>query len=332
VLETTPGARLLFLDEIQNVEGWELYINRLHRQGYNLIIAGSNSKLLGKELATHLTGRYVTIELHPFSFREYLCAKKFEWVSEDFDRTEKRATVVRHFTDYSECGGFPEMVTGGFDPHYLRELYDKIISRDIVDRYSVRYARTLKEIALFAFTNQGNRITYHKIRKTFELHSIHTVKNYLQYLEDAYLASLVPAFSFKFKEKIKQPRKLYTIDNGMSQAISPKFTADRGASLENLVHQELRRRNLEHCYWTSGDAEVDFAILANRKVITLLQVCFTLHDSDTRKREIKAIIKAAEATGCRDLHILTWDENGKERIGTLHIQIEPIWRWVLTPN
>lgn len=329
VLETRPGAKFLFFDEIQNVPGWELFVNRLHRQGYNLVITGSNSKLLGKELATHLTGRHVSMELHPFSFAEFLRAREFSWRETDFGRSEKRAAFVAHLTAYVQCGGFPEMVTHGYDPHYLRALYDKIISRDIVDRYAVKYTRTLKEVALYAFSNQAGRVTFHKIRKAFELKSVHTVKNYVQYLEDVYLLSLVPAFSFKVKEQLTQARKLYTIDNGMSRAISPKFMENRGASLENLVHQELRRRGAECYYWAAPDTEVDFALREGRELAQLIQVCFTLHDPDTRKREMKALIKASEATGCRDLLILTWDEVGEEQVGKLHIRIEPIWRWML---
>jgi predicted AAA+ superfamily ATPase len=131
LLEIKPHIKLLFFDEIQNVDGWELFANRLQRQGYNLIITGSNSKLLSKELATHLTGRYIRIELSPFSFCEFLRAKKFSWSSTSLYKTQDRALLYSFLDEYMNKGGFPDMVLGGYNPFYLRELYDKIISRDI---------------------------------------------------------------------------------------------------------------------------------------------------------------------------------------------------------
>jgi predicted AAA+ superfamily ATPase len=294
------------------------------------LITGSNSKLLSHELATHLTGRHVEFNLHPFSFEEFLIAKNFKWSLNDFNHTEGRAQIVRYFGEYVETGGFPEMVVHGYNALYLRELFDKIISRDIVDRHGVKFGRTLKEIALYGFSNLANRITFHKIRKIFELKSVQTVKNYVEYLEEAYLLTLVPAFSFKFKEQIKQARKLYTVDNGMSRAMRIKSTGDHGAGLENMVHQELKRRGLEIYYWTTPDSEVDFLVKKNREISELIQVCLTLQDADTRKRELKALFKAAEKTKCTQLRILTWDEEHVIKEGKYTMNVEPVWKWMLS--
>ncbi len=147
--------KTLFFDEVQNIEGWEFFVNRLQRQGYNLIITGSNSKLLGKELSTHLTGRYVTIELCPFSFREYLLGKEFHWTPTSLHKTAERAALYSHLKNYLVQGGFPDMVILGYYAAYLRELYDKIVARDITYRYRVKTSIILKEIAIYSHANLG---------------------------------------------------------------------------------------------------------------------------------------------------------------------------------
>jgi hypothetical protein len=306
-----------------------LFVNRLQRQGYNVLITGSNSKLLSKELATHLTGRYISIELSPFSFREFLRAKNFQWTPTSLYKTQDRAVLYVLLEEYLQKGGFPDMVLGGYNAVYLRELYDKIISRDITYRYRVKYSNTLKEIAIYSHANLGGRLTFHKIKNIFDIRSIHTVKNYFQYLMDAYLVFLINAFSFKYKEQIKQARKIYTIDNGLSSAISPKFTQDRGAALENLVFQELHRRGNEFAYYALPECEIDFVLHKNRLVVSLIQVAVSLDTLDTRKREMKALIKGAEHLRCNDLMIITWDEEGIEEIDAHKIKIIPIWKWIL---
>lgn len=329
LLEIKPGITTLFFDEIQNVEGWELFANRLQRQGYNLVITGSNSKLLSKELATHLTGRFISIELMPFSFSEYLQAKEFVWTATSLYKTQEKAKVYSFLREYLEWGGFPDMVLNGYHAPYLRELYDKIISRDITYRYRIKYSKTLKEMALYSHANLGNLLTFHKVKNTFDISSIHTVKNYYQYLMDAYLVFLMNSFSFKVKEQIRQPRKIYTIDNGLSAAISPKFTQDRGAALENLVFQELKRRGHEIAYYGTSEYEVDFILSSQRKVTTLMQVAYELSDLTTREREYKALIKAASHLHCKDLMIITWEEESTEKIDDYSITLIPIWKWLL---
>ena len=329
LLEIKPNVKILFFDEIQNVDGWELFVNRLQRQGYNLVITGSNSKLLSKELASHLTGRYIPIELSPFSFVEFLRARQFTWSLTSLHKTQDRAILYALLNEYLKEGGFPDMVLRGYNPVYLRELYDKIISRDITYRYRIKYSKTLKEIAVYSHANLSSRLTFHKLKNIFDINSIHTVKNYCQYLAEAYLLFLVNVFSYKFKEQVKQPRKIYTIDNGLTSAISPKFSQDRGAALENLVFQELHRRKTEISYYGASDGEIDFVILKNRKVTELLQVAFSMEDPSTRQREINSLIKGSKDLNCKKLTILTWEEEGTEKINGLQIEIVPIWKWLL---
>jgi uncharacterized protein len=329
LLEVNPEFKFLFFDEIQNIEGWELFVNRLQRQGYNILITGSNSKLLSKELATHLTGRYALIELTPFSFREFLIARDFKWTTMSLHKTQDKALLYTLLDEYIHIGGFPDMVIGGYDASYLRELYDKIISRDITYRYRIKYSKTLKEMAIYSHANLGSRLTFHKIKNIFEVSSIHTVKNYFQYLMDAYLVFLMNAFSYKYKQQIKQPKKVYTIDNGLSAAVSPKFSENRGAALENLVFQELTRRGDDFSYYATSDFEVDFVIHRNREVSSLIQVALSLEDPDTLKREVKALIKGAGDLHCKHLTIITWDEELTHEASGLQIEVIPIWKWLL---
>ena len=326
-----PSTRLWFLDEVQNVAGWELFVNRLQRAGHNLVVTGSNSKLLSRELSTHLTGRYVSIELFPFSFREFLAARG-ESLSGASGSTREKAHLEERFREYGEVGGFPEMVLSGSSAEYLRELHDKIVSRDIAARYKVRQPRTLKELSLYCFSNPATSLTHNSVKRTFDFKSVHTAGNYVHYLEEAYLILLARPFAFKFRERVRQARKVYTIDNGLTRALTTKVSQDRGALLENLVFQELRRRGVDAYCLSQPDYEVDFLIRDERQVAQLIQVCAGLDKPETVAREYGALYKAAKATRCKDLLLLTpdgapppeqWVPSGPT------VRVEAIWKWLL---
>lgn len=328
--EINSGFKYLLLDEVQNVKGWELFVNRLKRNGYNIVITGSNSKLLSKELATHLTGRHFIIELSPFSFREFLFYKNFQVKKEDFFITKKRAKIKNFFQEYLKFGGFPEAVKLELKKQYLRDLYDKIITRDILSRYNVKYIKDLKEIALFAISNFGSKISYHKIKNIFEIKSVHTAKNYLNYLEEAYLIFQLLPFSFKIKNQIRQPKKLYIVDTGLINAIVPKFSPDTGKLMENLVFQELKRQGKEVYFYSQPlDYEVDFVVREGLKIKQLIQVCYSLEREETKKREIKGLLKASKDLKCSNLLIITFDYEGEEKIKNKKIKFIPLWKWLL---
>ena len=326
-----PSTRLWFLDEVQNVAGWELFVNRLQRAGHNLVITGSNSKLLSRELATHLTGRYVAIELFPFSFLEFLAARG-EALPGTSVSTREKAHLEERLREYGEAGGFPEMILSGSSGEYLRELHDKIVSRDITARYRVRQPRTLKELSLYCFSNPATSLTHNSVKRTFDLKSVHTAGNYVHYLEEAYLILLARPFAFKFREQVRQPRKVYTVDNGLTRALSTKVSQDRGALLENLVFQELRRRGADAYCLTQPEYEVDFLIRDDRRVAQLIQVCASLDKPETVAREYGALYKAVKATRCKELLLLTpdgaapsqqWIPSGPE------VRVEALWKWLL---
>lgn len=329
-----PSARFWLLDEVQNVEGWELFVNRLQRAGRNLVVTGSNSKLLSRELATHLTGRYLAVELFPFSFGEFLAARGDELPGPSVP-TVQRARLEERLQEYSQVGGFPEMVLGGSSGAYLRELHDKVVTRDIAARFNVRQPRTLKELSLYCFSNPATAITNNSVMRTFGLKSAHTAGNYVGYLEEAYLILLAMPFSFKFRDRVRLARKVYTVDNGLTRALSTKVSPDRGALMENLVFQELRRRGVEAYCLSQPKYEVDFLIREDRRVAQLIQVCANLDTPETVAREYSALYKAAEATRCKDLLILTlegaapredWQVSGPKT------RVESLWRWLLEPR
>lgn len=323
----------LFFDEIQNLEKWELFANRLHRAGINMIITGSNSKLLSKELATHLTGRHMAIELFPFSFREYLQAMDFK---ENTETTKGISAIKNKLKDYIENGGFPEIViekekTGP----YLRSLYSTILEKDIISRYGISYKKTFREIAISLISNFGRNISYNKLKKHFNMKSEHTVKNYISYIEEAYLIFLLNRFSYKPIEIEKSDKKVYAIDTGMANSLASRFSEDYGHAYENVVAIELLRQksfdtNLEIYYWKNiQHEEVDFVVKSRLKVEQLIQVCYDINDYDTKKREVTALIKAAKELKCKNLLIITGDYNAKEKIDNKEIQFIPLWKWLI---
>jgi uncharacterized protein len=327
--EACKGLEYILLDEVQNVKGWELFVNRLKRKGYNVTVTGSNSKLLSKELATHLTGRHFSVELMPFSFKEFLRYKNIVTGDCDVYTTKHKADIQRELDKYIETGGLPELFKIDVKKAYLRGLFDKIISQDIIFRHDVKYAKDLRELALYAVSSFSSRFTYHKIKDIFGIKSVHTIKNYLSYMEEAYLIFQLNPFSFKVKQQINQPRKLYCIDTGFINALAPKTTLDRGKLMENMVLAELKRRGKEVYFYSQPDHEVDFLVKEGLKIKQLIQVCFSVSDRDTKKRETKALLHACNKLRCNDLIIITWDKESEEVLNSRKIKFIPLWKWLL---
>lgn len=332
--ELSPGVKTLLMDEIQNVPRWELFVNRLLRKGYRCVITGSNAHLLSRELATHLTGRTRSVELYPFSLKEFLAARQGTGgLSPDAALPpEQKAALMRLFDEHLEQGGFPETITtadGARASRYLRELHQSILLRDIATRRRLRETRTLQEVALFALSQAGARITYQKTAKNLGLKSVTTAKKYLEALEEVYLVFQVLAHCAKPKEILRRARKLYPIDLGLLSALSLKSSPDWGARLETFVFLELKRRGHEVFTVLEPGYEVDFLVREGRRCAQLIQVCYRLEDSETREREVGALIQAARLKNCRELLILTHDEQDEIRKNGLVIRVMPAWRWAL---
>lgn len=320
----------ILFDEIQNLDRWELFVNKLKRRGLNLVLTGSNSKLLSKELTTHLTGRYLEIKILPFSFREFLDAKEFEIEKMDLISKEIQGRLLNLLTEYLENGGYPEVVVKGYGRDYLKTLFDGIIFKDIVKRYNVRYSSKLYELALYLTSTISKSTSYTKIKNSLNFRSVHTVENYMKYLEEAYLFVMLNRFSYKLKEQLKSPKKIYCIDTGMANAVGFKFTENTGMMMENLVALELIRGGSEIYYWKDPQQrEVDFVIKEGLRVKQLLQVCWDPTEEETKKREIGGLVKAMEEFKLNNGLVLTGDYEGEETVKKKRIVYKPLWKWLL---
>lgn len=330
MIQVYGDTKTFFFDEIQNVAGWELFVNRLQRRGYNIILTGSNAHLLSRELSTHLTGRYREFRLLPFSFAEFLTARSFA-VDETLAAPERQGLVLKQLDDFLRIGGFPEVVVRGTEPAgYLTALFDGILFKDVVKRYGVRYSAKLHDVGRWLIGNVAREYTCTSLKNALAFRSVHTVENYVSYLVEAFLFMSVTRYSPKAKVRMTAPRKIYAYDTGMVNAVRFRTGSDAGRLLENLVAVEWYRRGDEFfAFKTVGGKEVDFLVRSTTGEFRLFQVCYDLADPKTRRRELVALAKAAEELGVTAGTVLTWDEEGEETFGSCLIHLVPVWKWLL---
>ena len=324
----------IILDEIQNIPNWELFVNRLRRTK-KVIITGSNSKLLSSELSTHLTGRYMDFTLFPFNFWEFLIYNNYAFKEKDFYSTKKISEVKRFLQKYLLLGGFPEVYK--FGGRYLIKIYEDIVNKDIFGRYNIKYKKTFREITNYLISNFADEVTYSKLKNIFRIKDVHTIKNYMDFLSSSYLLIVLERFSYKLKNQIIAPKKVYCIDTGIINKVGFKSIDKTGKLMENLVLIELlirkyyRHNDLEIYYWKDyQQREVDFVLKKRTKVEQLIQVCYSLEDYNTKKREIKALLKASKELKCKNLLIISWDEETEIKENNLVIKIVPLWKWLLS--
>ncbi|MDT8287156.1 MAG: ATP-binding protein [Elusimicrobiales bacterium] len=334
--ELRPGFRYLLLDEIQNIARWELFASRLQRGGTKVVVTGSNAHLLSRDLATHLTGRHKVFEIYPYSFREYLRSEGREPAGQGTSArshgTRARAALASAFAGYFDRGGFPELPLINDKKSYLRDLYDKVLVQDIAVRHGVRHIRTLRDIALYTADNFASRFSYKNIADAYSIGSVHTVKNYLSYMEEAYLFFAVEAFSHKARQRVRLPRKIYGIDTAMLRAISVSGGRNEGRLLENLVFLELLRRGRSPVYYSDARRghEVDFLCRpAGGGAPEFIQVCSAMDAPGTRERELRALAGAVERFGASSMTIVTMDASGREKAAGKDVRIVPAWEWLL---
>ena len=325
-INNPSGRKYIFLDEIQNIEKWEKWLKKyydLYDIDIKFVITGSNNTMLSDRMSTLLTGRVISKTIYPLSFREYLGFMGFELKDTDVQRSE----VVHHFLNYLNKGGFPEVVLEtDVDINHMRlnEYFDSILLRDIVVGKKIRESSKLIELANYSLTNISALLSYMKISKAIGL-SVSSVKEYLLYLEQAYLIYQLNFFSYSIKTSlaIQKPRKIYCIDNGLRNAASFKFSSDEGKLAENSAFIELKRRNLDVYYW-KGRREVDFVV--KNKDNTLAGVNVTYSDV-IDEREIKALLELKENFQGRVSELILLTRNvDKSEDGITYI---PIWKWLL---
>lgn len=330
IIQVYGETKTVFFDEIQNAEGWELFVNRLQRRGYNIVLTGSNAHLLSQELSTHLTGRYHEFRLLPFSFLEYLAVRAFE-VDERLEARERQGLLLKLLDDFLLCGGYPDIIVAGDPPaDYLRTLFDSILFKDVVKRHNVRDATKLYDVGQWLIGNIAREYTCTSLNKALGFRSVNTVDQYVGYLLEAFLFMSVTRYSPKAKLRMTAPRKIYGYDTGMINAIRFRTGRDTGRLLENLVAVELYRRGFEfYSYKTGSGKEVDFLVRSTGEADQLIQVCYDLADGKTRQREIQALYTAGIGLQHTGGTILTWDEAGQENIDGFNICLKPAWKWLL---
>jgi predicted AAA+ superfamily ATPase len=326
-----PMGRLyFFLDEIQNVTGWERWVNRLYEnENIKIFITGSNASLLSSEISTALTGRNRTVTNFPFSFGEFLTFKNYRLQENDFYQTRKRAVIKTFFQEYLKLGGYPEIIKIN-DPTLLEQYFKDIIYRDILPRYSIKKIKEIRELCLFLASNLASIHSYNKLQNLIEVKSINTVKTYLEILEEAYLFFRINLFDYSIKRQIYNPSKIYIIDTALGNSISFKFSENIGHIYENLVFLELKRRNKEIYYWKSKKGkEVDFLIKKGLNIEEAIQVSYNLDYKKTLDREIESLLMAKDEFKIKHLSIITEDEEAEKEIGDVKIKIIPLWKWLL---
>ncbi len=325
LVEVLGDKKKVFFDEIHNIKGWELFVNRLMRQGYSVFITGSNADLLSKELGTHLTGRHTDIELYPFSFIEFISAKNPGVLERGVHSTSQVAVLSGLFKDYLLKGGMPETVVLS-NERILTEVVDDIIRKDILTRYSIRKPMELKSVIRFLIANSSNMITYRAVAGNFGIKSSVTIEKYMSYAAETYLLFEVRRFEHKLKLIDKNPRKVYCIDNGILVKNSPPILEHKGAILENIIAVHLKRLGKEFYYYRNERGhEADFVIPSDR---TVIQVCYELNSSNT-EREINGLLAAAAEIKAKHAFILTLEQEQELRRGKRNIEAKPAWKWLI---
>ena len=326
----------LFFDEIQHLKNWSRVLRTLHnRRKFKIVVSGSNSDLLGQEVATELRGRYCDVLLLPFSFREFLKARGTSFSTPSI-YTPLRGNLLSLFDDFIRYGGFPEVIMSRRESEkrkLLQSYFKTTFYKDILERYNIK-ARYILDALMAEFLETFSSIfsisqfeSY--LKKNGLAGSKRTIANYLHYLEEAFFIILSEKFSFSPRKRIMNPKKVYLIDTGFA-VLGGSFSENKGRLLENLVAIELLRRGKE-IYYFKDKNECDFLIKGDRKISSAIQVCWALNERN-KKREVAGLIKACWEFGLRRGYIFTYEREGVEKEGGVEIRIVPVWKWLLLDN
>ncbi|MBO4826483.1 MAG: ATP-binding protein [Prevotella sp.] len=325
-----PDYEYLLLDEVQNLEAWDLWVSELFRQGKNLVITGSNAKMLSSEMATVLTGKYLQVEMLPFSLEEF-----FDWNKLDLHglKDEQRIESSVLTDDYLRNGGYPEVVASRqLTRSYLDTLFDSIVWKDVAKRHNVRNITDLNNLAMYLVSNFCNPISANELTEELGFSSVNTTKKYLDYLHEPYLFYYLPRYNNKLKLMKKAPRKVYVVDNGFIAAKAFSLSDNLGRLLENQVFIELIRRGYNtdktmFYYRSRNDKEVDFVLRRGAHIERLVQVCYDMSSPRTEKREVDGLIESAGELKCDNLVIVTnKDERTIEKDG-YKIDVVPLLKF-----
>ncbi|MDD3568957.1 MAG: ATP-binding protein [Bacteroidales bacterium] len=316
-----------YFDEIQNIEGWERFVRRLHDYNNKIYITGSNASMLSRELGTHLTGRFYQTELYPFSFHEFLLLNKQLVPSNPIINTEEKVSIHSSFIEYFNKGGFPFYLQSN-SYQYLKSLYESIIYRDVLVRNGLKNDKEILELVHYLSSNTSKLVSYNGLTKIIGVKNASTVKSYIDFIQDTYLIFTVNKYDRSLKKQLLNPKKTYFIDLGLAREIGFHHSEDNGRLLENLVFIELKRRGRE-VFYHNQKYECDFVIKEKNSIVEAIQVSWTIQNDTTRKRELYGLLDALSTYGLTEGLILTDEEEDtiKEKGYTIHIK--PAWKWLL---
>ena len=323
--------KYLFLDEIQNIDGWHLFVNRLLRQRMHIIVTGSNAKLLSGELATHLTGRNDQIELYPFSFVDWCHCKGV-----DLESKTTKAEAMRRaaFDEYLKQGGFPELLNAKNKTRYIGNLVNNILKRDIEQRHKIKYVEAFEQLAHHLMNIAPATIVESELASVVGIKSNHTVNNYINFLKEAYLMLGIKKFSNKSRQRVRA-EKVYPIDVALMDSRQDAFAGENvGWRLETIVYIELLRRNRSinrDVYYYKNDSgyEADFVVCRDNVVEEIYQVSYDISKEKTLKREMRGLLTASKETRCNNLYLITDFQRDEVIVEDKTVHIVPAYEWLI---
>ena len=330
---TGKEPKFLFFDEVQHLPNWGRVLRTLHnKRKYKIIVSGSNSEMLSKEISTELRGRYSDLLLMPFSFREYLRKQKITYNKQTQYLPEK-GKILKAFDDYIKKGAFPEVIEKKSCQEkrkLLQNYYNTIFFNDIIERYNIKTKFVLQELMKYGLTTFSSLFSISKFEKYLKIANIpvskSTISNYLHYLENAFFIILNEKFSYSPRKRLMNPSKLYMLDTGFS-ALGYNFSENRGRLLENIVAIELFRKQREVFYYKEK-SECDFIINKNLKPETAIQVCWELNEKNTA-REVRALTEVKQKLGTKENYILTYNQETVVEHNGNKFKALPVWKWLI---
>ncbi|MCK5149167.1 ATP-binding protein [bacterium] len=326
-----PGY--LFFDEIQNLPNWSRVLRTLHNQNrYKIVVSGSNSNLLSREIATELRGRYEDLLMLPFSFIEFLTYKNISFDKTTF-YTPKKGALLQAFEDYLKAGGFPEVVKKESTVEknsLLQSYFQTLFYKDLLERYRIRSKNLLNAMMRYCLDTMGDLFSISRFADSMIAADIpvskKTISNYLHHLQEAFFLIVNEKFDYSPRKRLMNPKKLYLMDSGFS-ALSVSFSENKGKFLENVVAVHLYRKR-EEMYYYRKEKECDFLVKRGKEIHTAIQVCWELNQKN-RKRELSGLAEAMRMYDVKQGLVLTYDQEGSEEIDGHTISILPTWQWLL---
>ncbi len=316
---------IYLLDEVQNVQSWERWVNNLYGKKIKVFATGSNSSLLSSEISTFLTGRNRVIKLYPFSFKEFLLFKK---IKTNYQTTDERRAVSQAFNEYFEKGGFP-LVIKNEDISLSKQYFEDILNKDIIKRYNIKKVKELNDLILYLFSNVSQIYSYSTLKQVSSIKSLSMIKNYIEYLKNVFVASTINKFDYSIKKQKVSSSKFYVLDNSFLKTVAFNFSENAGKRLENLVFIELIRRGAEVYYYAKKN-ECDFVVKEGLKITKAIQVCLNLDNIATKNREIEGLLEALKEYKLSEGLILTLDKEEEIKIkDNKIIKVKPVWKWLL---